>query len=60
MQAKGYSNLTAIIHMIEVLPYLAALFYGIKTFGILGVAVCWSLRMAIDFLLLFYFDKKFE
>lgn len=60
LQAKGYSNLTAIIHMIEVLPYLAALFYGIKTFGILGVAVCWSLRMAIDFLLLFYFDKKFE
>ena len=60
LQAKGLSNVTAFVHAIEVIPYLLALFYGIKEFGMIGVAVCWTIRVSLDFLLMFFLDKKFE
>lgn len=60
LQAKGFSNVTAFVHAIEVVPYLLSLLYGIKEFGIIGIAICWSVRMFIDFWLMLILDKKFE
>lgn len=58
IQAKGRSKLTALLHLSELLPYLLLLFYLVDTFGLLGAAYAWSVRVIMDFILLFYFSKR--
>ena len=52
IQSRGFSKITAYIHVFECLPYFIVLFYLIKEYGLVGVALAWSLRMIIDFLIL--------
>ena len=52
IQALGYSKITAKIHLFELLPYLFFLYFMINNFGIVGAAVAWSARVAIDFFIL--------
>ena len=53
LQATGRPNVVAIVHTIEILPYIAVLMAGLYAFGIPGVALAWSLRTTADALLLF-------
>lgn len=57
IQAKGYSNITAIVHIVEAIPFLILLMYSIKNFGIIGVACVWSGRVIIDFIILELIDR---
>ncbi|GAM73786.1 membrane protein [Vibrio ishigakensis] len=46
--AAGYSKTTALIHLSELFPYLLLLYFAIERFGIIGVALVWSLRCLLD------------
>lgn len=48
LQASGRSWLTARIHLAEVLPYAAALYWAVSRHGALGAAWVWSARCALD------------
>lgn len=58
IQALGKSRLTAMIHLAELLPYLAILAALVYFFGLAGAAVAWTLRVIIDLLILEYFSRK--
>lgn len=58
LQSKGFSKTTAIIHAIEVIPYLTILYFSAKEFGLIGAATVWSLRVFVDFLLLLFFNHR--
>ncbi|ECC1659033.1 TPA: flippase [Salmonella enterica] len=60
IQSRGYAKVTAYIHLLELIPYLIILFYFIRKYGILGAAYAWSIRMTVDYMLLSFFDKKFD
>lgn len=46
--AMGRSDLTAQLHLIEVLPYCVGVWWAVSTYGIAGAAIAWVLRAAID------------
>ncbi len=53
LQAQGRPDLPAKLHLLEVLPYLAFLWWAIGAWGIQGAALAWTLRVSVDSLLLF-------
>lgn len=57
IQAKGRSRTTAIIHLFELLPYLALLFYLINYYGVIGAAWAWTIRIFVDLILLMLLDR---
>ncbi|WP_167428012.1 flippase [Achromobacter mucicolens] len=57
IQGAGRSHLTAVIHLIEVPLFLAALFFLARHYGLTGAAVAWFLRVAIDAALMFWGAK---
>ncbi|MDT8698615.1 flippase [Acinetobacter baumannii] len=58
LQAKGKSKITALIHAIEIFPYLGLLFYMTYHLGLIGTAIAWSVRMGVDLILLFVLSRK--
>lgn len=60
LQAAGQSRLTALIHLGELLPYLAVLAVLLHGYGVMGAAIAWTLRVSADFLILQYFAKRLE
>lgn len=52
LQSAGQANVTAKVHLLEVIPYLLFLWWAIGCFGIVGAAVAWLLRVSLDSLLL--------
>lgn len=54
LQAGGRPDLVAKCHAAELLPYLALLYLALQQFGLVGAAAVFSLRAAVDFLLLAY------
>lgn len=59
IQSKGRPALVTILHLLELLPYLLSLYLGLKYFGLVGCAVAFMLRCALDyFLLSFNAGKK--
>lgn len=60
LQAAGRSRATALIHLAELLPYLAVLALLLQGYGVLGAAIAWTLRVAADFFLLQYVAKELE
>ncbi|EPK8021201.1 oligosaccharide flippase family protein [Providencia rettgeri] len=60
LQASGYSNITAYIHISELIPYLVTLFYLVSYFGVLGAATAWSIRMFIDMSILIIINIKIK
>lgn len=52
LQAKGQPDLPAKFHLLELIPYLAALWFAVRIAGALGAAVVWSCRVLTDTLLL--------
>lgn len=52
LQAAGRPDLVAKCHLAELIPYLALMFYALKTLGLVGAAIVFAVRAAADFLLL--------
>ncbi len=52
LHAKGNPRLTAIFHLVELLLYLLALWILSSQFGLLGAALAWVARVALDLVLL--------
>jgi O-antigen/teichoic acid export membrane protein len=54
VQGAGRSDLTAKLHLLELLPYLLILWILLNLYGIAGAAMAWCARVAIDFFGLIY------
>lgn len=52
IHARGRADLAAKIHLGEVVPFLMGAFYLTSTYGVTGAAIAWTLRNALDFVLL--------
>ena len=52
LQGNGFPKTVAAIHLSEVLPYLACLYFLVEQFGIIGAAMAWMIRSVIDAVLL--------
>ncbi len=59
LQGIGRPDLPAKFHLIELPFYIFFLWFLIKTFGIIGAAYAWFIRVTIDFVLLFMWSFKF-
>jgi O-antigen/teichoic acid export membrane protein len=53
LQGRGRPDLTAKLHVFELLPFLAMLWAGLRLGGTEGAAWAWSLRLTGHFILLF-------
>jgi O-antigen/teichoic acid export membrane protein len=60
VQGRGRPDLTARLHMFELLPYLALMWVCIKTWGITGAAIAWSARTGVDAIVLFWFAARMQ
>ena len=58
LTALGRSDVLAKLYWFEFLIYGVAAYYLISSFGILGAAVAWSLRVGIDAVLLFMILRR--
>lgn len=52
LQARGRPDLVAKCHVGELLPYFGLLYLGLTSYGIVGAAAAFFLRVSLDFLLL--------
>jgi O-antigen/teichoic acid export membrane protein len=57
LQARGRPDIVAKCHLAELLPYFALLYLGITNFGLVGVALAFSVRVMVDFFLLSKFAQ---
>jgi O-antigen/teichoic acid export membrane protein len=51
LDAVGRPDLRAKVFLVYLIPYLAALWFCTKHFGILGAAIAWTLRGAVELIL---------
>lgn len=58
VQSAGRPDLTAKLHLIELPFYLLILWWLLGTYGIVGAAIAWVLRVAMDSLFLFIVAHK--
>ena len=58
IQAAGDTKTTAYLHLFELILYVPILFFSIKLFGLIGAAMTWSFRVAIDLIALLIYAKK--
>jgi len=58
LQANNRPDVTAKFHVLELLPFLLILWCGVHWFGLVGAAWAWTLRVAIDALLLFIVARQ--
>lgn len=59
IQAIGKSHITAIIHLLELVPYLFLLYFLSNHYSLIGVAIAWTIRVTVDFIALFLCSKKY-
>ena len=52
LQASGRARWTAMLHLMELVPYLALLWFAVHRWGIIGAAAVWTLRTLADTALL--------
>lgn len=58
LQARGDARATAVLHAVEVVPYFALLLFLGPRYGAVGVAWAWTIRVALDFGLLFIAARR--
>lgn len=58
VQGAGLSAWTAKLHLLEVLPYLGLLWFGLHQWGIAGAAFAWFMRVLVDLIGLTYFTHR--
>jgi O-antigen/teichoic acid export membrane protein len=54
LQAIGRPDIVARFHLIELLPFVGFLWWALHSFGLPGAAFAWSVRCAVDSILLFW------
>lgn len=54
IHAAGDARITVVFHIIEFILYFPALILFMHLFGIAGVAIAWTLRAALDLVLLYW------
>lgn len=59
IQASGNPKLTALFHLFELILYVFILWWLAKKFGLIGAALAWVARQAIDLFLLHFAANKF-
>jgi O-antigen/teichoic acid export membrane protein len=59
LQGIGRPDLSAKLHIAELPVYLLVLFWSVNHYGLLGAAVAWSARVAIDAILLLWLAARF-
>lgn len=58
VQSTGRPDLTAKLHLAELVPYLLLLAWCSETWGIVGAAFVWALRVAVDGLVLAFLARR--
>lgn len=58
LNAINRPDLPAKFHAYELVPFLGVLWFSLHTFGLLGAAWAWTLRVAVDATLLFFVAGK--
>lgn len=58
LQGVGRPDLTAKLHLVELPMYLLFLWLVIRAWGIEGAAIAWTLRVAVDALVLFVLARR--
>lgn len=58
LQSAGHPETVAKCHLVEVLPYLAALYLSLRFFGTAGAALVFGARTLMDCILLMHFAGK--
>jgi O-antigen/teichoic acid export membrane protein len=53
IQARGHPDITAKFHIIEAVAYVPALIVLAQIYGVMGAAIAWSARVAVDATFLF-------
>ena len=48
LQGQGRPDVVAKVHAFEIVPYVLLLWFMLSKFGILGAAIAWNVRVAID------------
>jgi O-antigen/teichoic acid export membrane protein len=54
IQATGRADITAKIHLLELPVYVLLLWIFMDEFGLLGAAMAWTIRVAVDLFVLFF------
>ncbi len=52
IQSRGHARVTASVHLLQLLPFVGAVALLTHWFGVAGAAMAWTLRSALDYLLL--------
>lgn len=58
IQAAGRSHVTAMLHLIEVVPYLVLMYILLHFYFLSGVAIAWAVRVIIDFFALYFLSRE--
>lgn len=58
IQAAGDARTTAQVHIAQMLVYVPVLLLLLHSFGVVGAAIAWTLRAALDLSLLLFFSRK--
>lgn len=58
IQATGDARKTAYLHLFELLVYVPVLYASMKYFGLIGAAIAWTVRVAIDLVVLLIYAKN--
>lgn len=58
VQGRGRPDITAKIHLLELIFYLPLLWWALKHYGIVGAAFTWTLRVTVDLALLLWVTKR--
>jgi O-antigen/teichoic acid export membrane protein len=54
LQSQSRPDVVAKFHLIELIPFVGILWLGLRVFGLVGGAAAWTLRVAVDAVLLFW------
>lgn len=60
IQARGRPDLVAKLHLAELIPYFAMLYSGLVFWGLIGAATAFSIRAAVDAIMLLWFAGQFR
>jgi O-antigen/teichoic acid export membrane protein len=59
LQASGRSRWTAMLHLIELIPFVITLWFAITHWGIVGAAITWTGRVVLDWVLMLWRAQAF-
>jgi O-antigen/teichoic acid export membrane protein len=58
IQSAGHPKWTAMIHLVEVIPFLLVLWWATTHFGLVGAVLAWLLRILLDTVAMFLVSAR--